>query len=415
MKLRSHITFNNHSIKGYWMVLMMILMTTPVVSHAQGNEEFIYGTITAKSGDTYEGFMRWGKEELTWHDIFNSTKLDEDIRKSSSGKGSIWGDFDWSLGSLWKNNYSGSNHIFACRFGDIATLHLKGRERVEIELKNGAIIKVEGGSNDVGATINMRDYELGMVRFDWDKIKRIDFHQSPQNRRHKYGNLIYGIAETRRGASYQGYIKWDDDERVGEDILHGDSRNGEQEVPFENIAVIEKKDDGSDVTVKSGRTIFLDGSNDVGDGNRGIIVYEDDLGTVKIPWKYFNKLTIVDPPVGPSYSSFMQPQPLEGTVTLYNGDAHSGQLVFDLDEMWDIEILNGEDDYVEYEIPFRNIKSIVPKNRSYSMIYLRNGEELLLGDSQDVSDDNDGVMIINNQSDDAVIIDWDDIDKITFK
>ncbi len=382
--------------------------------NAQTNGQFIYGEITTESGDQYEGYMRWGKEEITWHDIFNSTKTDEEMGKSSKKGGSIWGDFDWSISSLWKDKYKGSNHTFACQFGDIAVLHLRRRNRVDVELKNGSIIQVNGGSNDIGATITMQDYELGQIKFDWDRIDYITFFQAPSNRIPKYGRLLYGTAETRRGESYTGFIKWDDDERLADDILDGESRNGDQKVPFENIVSIEKDRGGSLVTFKSGRDIYMDGSNDVSNGNRGIIVYEESVGTIEIPWKYFDKLTFEEPPIGPTYRNYNMPRALQGSVISYDGDKHDGQIIFDMDELWDFEILDGEDDYVKYEIPFRNIKRIIPKNRSFSQIFLRNGMELLLGDTQDVSNSNNGLLIARDPNRKAIRIDWDDIDEIIF-
>lgn len=380
----------------------------------QHNAQFIYGQITTKSDETYEGFMRWGKEELTWHDTFNSTKADDQYKKGRNKGSGLWGDFDWSISSLWKDKYQGSSHTFACQFGDISILHIRSRGKVDVELKNGSIIKVDGGSNDVGATIRMKDYELGLIKFDWDRIERITFMNPPLDRDPRYGTLIYGEVETTRSGNFKGYIKWDDDERMGDDILDGDSRNGDQQVPFENIKSIEKKRNGSLVTFKSGRSLVLDGSNDVDDGNRGIVVFQENVGTVNIPWEEFEQLNMEAPPVGPGYREFDHPFALKGRVRLYDGDILDGQIIFDLDEMWSIEVLHGEDDDIEYQIPFRNIKRVVPKNRSYSMIYLKNGDELLLGETQDVSDSNDGVAVFQNNDDKPIRIKWDDIDEIIF-
>jgi len=385
-------------------------MSYTTSSEAQSNAQFIYGVIITKSDERYEGYMRWGKEELTWHDTFNSTKSG----KSSGSRGSLWGDFDWSISSLWKDKYKGPDHAFACQFGDIAVLHIKGRERIDVELKNGAIIKVDGGSNDIGATINMQDYELGLVKFNWNRINTITFMQAPSNRPHRYGTLLYGTAYTRRGQEYTGFIKWDDDERMGLDILDGDSRNGDQKIPFENIVSIEKSRNGSEVGFRSGRTIFLDGSNDVDKGNRGIVVYTQGVGTINIPWNYFERIDFTPPPQGPTYNDYVLPSALRGSVTDYTGEQYEGQLMYDRDEIWDIEVLDGNDDDIQYEIPFRYIARVVPKNRSYSLVYLRNGQDLLLGDAQDVSNNNDGVTIVNNNRNKPITIDWDDIDEVIF-
>ncbi len=382
---------------------------------AQDSGQFIYGKIIAKSGQVYEGFMRWGGEEIAWHDIFNSTKAKGQYKADKKQSNSLWGDFDWSIGSLWKDKYQGSEHTFACRFGDIAFLYNRGKSKVDVELKNGSVIKVDGGSNDIGATIRMRDYELGNIKIEWKNIRTVSFLQSPDRHKSGYENLLYGSAKTRKGQEFIGFIVWDQDERMGGDILDGENREGDQEIPFANIVSIEKIEKGSDITFKSGRRIHLKGSNDVSNGNRGIAIYQKNVGHIEIPWSSFESMSFTNAPVAEVYDDYPLPKALEGFVTLYNGEVYEGQIIFDLDEIWDLEFLDGEDDYLHYEVPFRNISRIVPKNRSYSQIYLRNGDELLLGDSRDVSHSNGGLMIVTGKKDKPVSIDWDDISEIVFK
>ena len=382
---------------------------------AQNGDQFIYGMVTTKSGDQYRGFIRWGNEELTWHDIFNSTKTDAQMKESQTGKGFSWSDLAWDFNSIWKDKRYSSNRSFACQFGDIAFLHNRGRDKVDVELKNGAIIKVRGGSNDVGARLRMIDFELGVIKFDWDRIKHVEFFQAPAGENPDYGSLLYGQVKSRRGGIFTGYIKWDTDERVSKDILDGNSKNGEQKIPFGNILSITKDDNGSVVSFPSGRDIFLKGSNDVADGNRGIVVFQDGIGNVEIPWKHFEEITFQEPQGGLGYRDYPDPKPIEGTVLLFNGNTHEGQIIFDMDELWSLEMLDGNDDYVEYQIPFRYIKSIRPKNKAYSLVELHNGDEFLLGDSQDVSRSNDGVLIMNKSNGKPISIEWDDIDQIDFK
>jgi len=149
-------------------------------------------------------------------------------------------------------------------------------------------------------------------------------------------------------------------------------------------------------------------------GNRGIVVYTQGVGTINIPWNYFERIDFTPPPQGPTYNDYVLPSALRGSVTDYTGEQYEGQLMYDRDEIWDIEVLDGNDDDIQYEIPFRYIARVVPKNRSYSLVYLRNGQDLLLGDAQDVSNNNDGVTIVNNNRNKPITIDWDDIDEVIF-
>ena len=397
------------------LIWLLIGTFSSISLSAQQSGQYIYGQITSKSGQTYEGFMRWGDEEMTWHDIFNSTKTGDQMKKSKGRLNENQDGFDWSISSLWKDKYKGSNHVFACRFGDIAFLYNRGKSKVDVELKNGAIVHVKGGSNDIDATIQMQDYELGIINIEWKNVRKVSFFQSPPNRNPKYSGLLYGTAETARGQEYRGFIEWDQDERMGDDILHGKSSDGSQEIPFNNVVSIERSRNGSEVTFKSGRTMFLRGSNDVSNGNRGISVYRSEIGRVDISWDDFQLLELSSPPAATFYNEYPDAKALEGFVSLYNGDVHEGQIIFDLDEIWDIEFLDANDDDIHYEIPFKNISRIVPKNRSYSIVYLRNGDELLLGEANDVSQNNNGLIIISSNGKEPVAIEWEDIDEIVFR
>ena len=54
-------------------VLMLALVAAPAAADNQG---FIYGRVTTESGTEYEGFLRWGKQEAFWDDIFHSMKTE---------------------------------------------------------------------------------------------------------------------------------------------------------------------------------------------------------------------------------------------------------------------------------------------------------------------------------------------------
>jgi hypothetical protein len=49
------------------------------------------------------------------------------------------------------------------------------------------------------------------------------------------------------------------------------------------------------------------------------------------------------------------------------------------------------------------------------MVELKNGEKLLLGDTQDVSDRNDGIMILTRESKKPIVIEWDNIIELRIK
>ncbi len=384
---------------------------------AQSSAGFMYGKVYTTS-TTYEGQIRWGTEEAFWTDFFNASKkssgnykklVSQDKKEESS-----WMDFDWDILSIWENKTT--VHQFSCQFGDIKELEVLSKNNVRLQFKNGLQMDVNGeGYNDIGAKIQVLDKELGWTALNWDKVQKVEFAAIPNGSIVQATAPLYGTVETNRREKFTGYIQWDHDERVSTDKLDGESRDGKISTPFSEIVSIEKRNNGSDVIFKSGKQLYLTGTNDVNEDNKGVIVIQPGKGMVDIPWSSFKKLTFTSAGnSGPSYESFVAPKQLSGTVLLYDAKEISGKMIFDLDETLDVETLEGKDNDIQYTIPFRNIKSIKPKNLDYAFVELKNGETLLLGDGRDVSGDNDGIVMIIKGKKEPVHVRWKNIDQIIF-
>lgn len=407
----------NSKFKTATLTLLMLIISTSM----SANEGFIYGKLTTIDGDVYTGQIRWGKEEAYWTDIFNGTKEDnenyryltredkEKLRDKSRDRnnwGNVW--VNWNGG---RNEYE-TTHEFQARFGDISKIEITRRSEVRITLRNGDELYVEDGSNDFGAEVRIMDEELGETSFRWSRIESIEFMNTPSNLRSKMGEALYGTVQFY-GGELTGVIQWDHDERLSTDILDGDTRDGDVQIEFGNLTSIEREGSGSNVVTKSGREMYLRGSNDVNSGNRGIIV-TTSFGRVDIPWREFKKVTFTDAPNSlKKYSDFAGMKKLTGSVSTTNGETLSGEIIFDLDEALNFEMLQGNDDDVEYIIPFESIKSITPKNWDYSTVILKDGTELTLGDARDVNEENDGVLVFSGSGDPKFVM-WEDIKVISF-
>ena len=406
-----------------------------VVSEAKAQEKniYLYGKVTTISGDKYQGALRWGGDEVFWVDLFNAEKTSSDFLKflskteieqiSEQEGGNSWLGIDLGILSIWDDRYSQTKHQFDTRFGDIRSIRPTGRSKAQVTLKNGVIIEVGGnGFEDVGASVSVYDQELGVVKLDWTRIEKVEFLESAIKPKYIFGEAIYAKVSAGRRGSFEGVIQWDQgtvknnhNERFLEDVLNGKDRDGDKNIPFKSISKIVKNRNGVEVTLKSGRQFFLTGSNDVNDENAGILVNDWEIGQVVIPWRDFEALEILEQQKNkPSFSDFSSPKGLRGTVVTVDGEKLSGLLAYDLDEAWEFETLDGQDDRVVYKIPFRNIKNIIPKNFSYSMVILKNGRELLLGESRDVSEANDGVLIFTSKDSKPTYIRWSKIDEIIF-
>ena len=151
----------------------------------------------------------------------------------------------------------------------------------------------------------------------------------------------------------------------------------------------------SRVTLNDGRELVLDGTNDVNDDNRGVLVEDERYGRIEIPWDEFRATELREPTgSGRGYTEYGEAKTLQGTVTTKDGESIQGPLVFDLDEQESWEVLNGSLNEVEFNIPFAMIASIEPQGRHGAEITLRNGETLELEDGQDVTDRNDGLALV---------------------
>lgn len=379
----------------------------------------MYGKVTTRSGATYQGNIRWGGEEVFWTDEFNASKLDskvfgyvikddEDDDEGISFK---------SIRTIWEDYTSGSVHEFSCQFGNMRKLVYKEDEKKAIiTLKNGKEIIVGGsGYNDMKASITVLDEELGKIRIKGSNVESVEFMNTPERLDAKFGEALYGAVYTYEGDSIKGYIQYDKDERLSTDFLDGNSGSERLKIPMGKIVRIEPSRNGSKVELISGRRFNLSGTNDVSQGNRGVIVTIEGLGRTSIPWSDVYYVSFEkNNSSGQTYSNFKSPKGLSGEVITLNNRSYKGYFAYDRDEVWEFEFLDGESKNWELKVPFENIKSISPRNAKYSLVELKAGNKLLLGHSRDVSDSNGGILLFESRDGDPISIDWDDIDIIIF-
>jgi hypothetical protein len=393
---------------------LMLLGILPAVADQDGPHGFIYGTIETDSDRTYTGLLRWGTEETFWGDLFNSSKEDlpylEEHAKEKRRRNRIK-VFGITVGYRWED-YS-SSRMFIARFGDIDEIEVGRGSKIEVTMKDGTTYAMEGGSNDIGATITVWDDALGEVKLDWDNIEHIDFQSTPAGV-DPPAYRLYGEVQTDEG-SFEGYVQWDVQECLSIDKLDGDTDDGDMSIEMGKIKAIEKRNRrGSTVELKDGREFVLEGTNDVDSSMRGVWVDDPRYGRVKISWEAFERVEFRELDTsGPSYDDYGPAKALTGTVTDYDDTDHTGRLIFDLDEEFGWELLNGSADDVEYNIPFAMIRSIEPQRDDESKLVLKNGEELMLGDGQDVSESNDGVVVMRDNGRETYLS-WDEIKKVEF-
>lgn len=411
-------------------VATLTLLAASSYSASAQDEGFIYGKIYMDDNRSYEGPIRWGKEEVYWVDVFNAGKEENDFihylshderdrlderRSWHNGNFSASSTLRWiGIGSTHERYYEKDfTHQFSCQFGEIKSIRLISSKRVEVELQSGIKTIVNGeGYNDIGADLRIIDKEIGEMEVDWHRIERIEFKSTPSHIPQKFGEPLYGTVETFQG-KFTGYIQWDHDERLSTDKLDGESEDGKVAIMFDKIASLEPHFSRCKVVLKSGRELELRGSNDVNSENRGIIITDEKGTMIDVPWDEFKKLTFTPISSAPAvkYEKFKTQKELKATVITRDGKTLSGKMILDLDEEYDFELYQGKADEIEFAVPLRNIKRIVPNSGDGAEVFLVSGEKLSLAESQDVGELNQGVLIFAGK-DNPTYVSWEDVKEI---
>lgn len=398
--------------------LAVFALSIPVaLEAAHPNQGFIYGTVTTRTGTDYTGVLRWNTEEAFWDDLFHSSKEDlpyyeeyEDEVREYDDDERWWHVFGRKIGI---NIDAGNSRVLAVRFGDIEEIRTLGRSGARLTLKNGSEIEVRGYSNDVGATVKVIDPTLGDVEVRWKKIKTIRFSSTPEDVDPGSFRLA-GTVSTDAG-DLKGYIQWDEQECLSTDRLDGETEDGDVAIEMGRIARIERRNRRSSiVTLRDGRELIMDGTNDVDDDNRGIFVEDPRYGRVAVFWDEFIAVDFDEPGAsGRSYDDFTPQGELTGTVIERDGTRHTGKIIFDLDESEGWEMLDGTGQDLDYSIPFALVKALEPVGSHGSSVELRTGETVELEEGQDVSRDNDGIVVISDSRKESYIP-YSDVQRIEF-
>jgi hypothetical protein len=381
-------------------------MLLPVCAAWAGGE--IYGTITTEDGDKFTGPIRWDKNENFWDDILDAEKRDKVFSHTASRSririfGLSFGDGDGG----WTNSQ------LTIQFGNIQSIRPRRGDRVDITLKSGEVLKLDGSGTDLGEDMRellIDDSDEGQIEMSWSEIEQIDFSQGPGAGLD--ADRLYGTVQTSDGP-LTGYIVWDRDEALREDIMDGDEDGDRKKVPFARIRSIERVGSHSRLTLTSGRTMDLDGTNDVDDGNRGIDVTIPGMGMVTVEWRDFDRVDFAEPPPSVRYETFNGGHKLQGTVKDDYGTPHTGEIVWDNDEEYTWEAIDGKDGDLDYTVILENIKAIKRHSRRAAEIELKNGQVLRLDDSNDVDDSNKGIRI-KKLDGDEVELDWDEFESVEF-
>lgn len=377
---------------------------------AQG---FLYGKITTRGGQSYQGRLRWDTEEAFWGDFFNSQKRDRpyerDIPRKERQRRKAIEIFGIDIGLSHEVD---SDRQFVARFGDIDRIERERGDNATVVMKTGSRHRVSGGSNDLEAKISVWDAAGGEVQLDWDAIRTIQFLPAPAGLR-VAEHRLQGTAHTEVG-ELRGFVQWDQQECLSGDKLDGETREGKISLDMGSIRAIEPRRNRSRVLLRDGREMMLEGTNDVDGDNRGLYVDDARYGRVLVPWSALRRLDLGPPGgSGPGYGAYRHGAPLRGRVFASGGKSYTGRIVYDADESETWEMLNGSRGEIEYSIPLALVATVTPVGDEASKVLLKSGEELTLEDAVDVDRENAGLLVYGEGAEDQPrYVPWSEVRRV---
>jgi hypothetical protein len=237
-----------------------------------GETNRLHGTVELNDGATYTGYVGWD---------LNGVLRSDTLTGFDSG---------------------GERHeILFERITEIR----RHADEAEVKLSTGESLRLSD-HDDVGygnSGIQVSDPSMGMIDVDWRELAGVRFH-APEEAL-DLGSFppiqrLRGTVVTSDSTTFSGWIRWDGDEEYSWELLDGQDQGGNDfDVEFSNILSMERarahtvslaigaqgadvesaREEWTDVELRDGRVLQLDGSNDVDSSNHGIYVLPFDS-----PW-----------------------------------------------------------------------------------------------------------------------------------
>ncbi|MEZ4424558.1 MAG: hypothetical protein R3E98_14210 [Gemmatimonadota bacterium] len=428
----------------YPLRLLLFFWALAAPLHAQDAHR-IWARVHTHAGEVHEGFLRWDRNEASWVDLLDGTKtLPEDaydtwIAEQHGGERPVRAIQLRGYRVTWDEEDPDfpTRVASGIRFGHLAELVVADEDSVDLVLKGGGRVSLSGGATDLGPSLRELIVERNgrTTELEWEDVERVTFAAVPAGERAR-SQRLYGTVQDDRGRSFTGFLAWDLDEAFTSDILDGRDDDGdEHDIPFGDIASIEAERRSAKVTLRSGRTLELSGSNDVGRGHRGVQISDPGLGMIEVEWDALERVDFEPAPDGPAYDAFDGGAPLQGTVVTQTGEEIRGTLRWDMDETYTWELLDGraEDDAFvvgvgrvgrierghSFKVELGRIARIERGEAFGVRVVLVDGRELVMDDSNDVDWDNKGILITPAPSEDGGepaqrYVSWEEFKEVRF-
>jgi hypothetical protein len=239
--------------------------------------ERIHGTVWDRQGERFTGFIGWDEDKIL--------TTDELVGRGTGGERKI------PFGRISFIERTAEGALVVTTDGD--SLHLTGAE--DVTARNDGI--------------EVSDPDLGSVEMGWRQMDSVRFR--PPARVPGYdafdgGHPLRGTVVTLSGRNLTGRIRFDAEEASTWEVLDGIADHITYDIDFSHIARIEplrREPDqrgrgrirGARVTLDDGRVVELEGSNDVDEGNKGVMVLTDEGAPrpwILVHWKDVKQLRL---------------------------------------------------------------------------------------------------------------------------
>lgn len=393
---------------------------TPAEAAAEAHPSYLYGRITTNGGETYEGRLRWGRDqEAFWGDYFNGSKEQNPWTayvptERLRGKTTPVTIFGLEVGE--DESPMRVARPFLARFGDIARVERKGNDAA-VTLKSGSVHHLDWNAfNDLDDGVRVFDGTRGVRDLDARRIHAVDFLPAP--REGNKPDRLRGTVRTPQG-EFTGFVQWNRKDALGSDSLRGRTESGPVALPFDTIRSIEHRGEALHMKLVDGREVVFPRNPEGRDGRLGIYVDDPRYSRVLVSWEAFERLDFAPGDAGPSYDDFPPGRPLKGSITTRDGRHLAGRIVFDIDESETTETLDAPSRGVDYTIPFGLVAAIAlpaPKasDEKLARVTLWSGEELRLERTGDLGNSNGGLVIftVKDGVESSEYILWSDVAQI---
>jgi hypothetical protein len=229
-------------------------------------------------------------------------------------------------------------------------------------------------------------------------------------------NRLYGRVIARSGQELTGYIRWDRNEGSWSDLLDANKvrPSGSAAVSGIRFGHIDRIDvtgsEGALFTLKSGEQVEMGArATDLGSGLRALVVDDATGGRAELAWR---DLETVEFQAAPEAHLAMEGR-VHGTLTTASGMEFTGYVAWDVDEIYTSDVLDGEQDGYDREVPFGAIASIHRNGSRSARVVLHDGQDLVLSGTNDVDDSNNGISV-SDLTLGQVKVEWDDFDAVRF-